>query len=102
MYSRSHADNISNQDHYNGAKELSYLQRNLNKSQNTEATFQADYTQPLKDKTTFEIGAKTVLREANSDVDYQNIYPLINAKEASENVFGYHQNVWSSISNLRL
>jgi outer membrane receptor protein involved in Fe transport len=96
LYSIYNADNEANQDHFNDFKQLSYIQRNLNQSQNLEATFQADYTQPLKNKTTFEIGAKGVLRKASSDVDYRNTYPLNNTADFSENVFSYHQNVWAS------
>jgi outer membrane receptor protein involved in Fe transport len=93
LYSRNHSDNISNQDHYTQTKEVSYLQRNENKSENKEATFQADYTQPLKNKTAFEVGLKAVLREAESNVQYKDIYPLTTQEGTAENIFGYHQNV---------
>jgi outer membrane receptor protein involved in Fe transport len=96
LYSRSRSDNESNQDHYTATKDINYQQRNLNKSRNTEATFQADYTHPLKDKSTIEMGAKTILRFAESDVDYRNIYPQTGTILSSENVFGYHQDVWSA------
>jgi outer membrane receptor protein involved in Fe transport len=96
LYSIFNSDNEANQDHFNDNKQLYYLQRNLNQSQNLEGTFQVDYTQPLKNKTTFEIGAKTVLRKASSDVDYRNTYPLNGTSTLAENIFSYHQNVWAS------
>jgi outer membrane receptor protein involved in Fe transport len=96
LYSIENEDNEANQDEFNPSKELSYQQRNLNESRNVEATLQADYTQPLKNKTLFEIGAKTVLRKATSDVDYKSIYPLAGQQAFSENVFSYNQDVWAA------
>lgn len=96
LYSIYDTDNEANQDEFNSSKEISYQQRNLNESRNVEATLQSDYTQPLKNKTLFEIGAKTVLRKAGSDVDYKSIYPLAGQQVFSENVFSYNQDVWAA------
>lgn len=96
MYSILRSDNISNQDEQNMQDELSYQQRNLNKSTNIEATFQADYMQPLANKTTVEVGAKTILRKASSDVRYRDIYPLAGFENNAENIFSYDQDVWAA------
>jgi len=95
LYSITDSDNEAYQDEFGGGKEVVYQQRNLNKSQNREATFQVDFTQPLKNKTLIEMGAKTILRKASSDVDYRDIYPLSGFERTSENIFSYNQDVWA-------
>jgi len=94
LYSLTNADNISNQDLWNAAEVLQYLQRNTNKSHDREATFQADYTHPFKNKTLLETGAKLILREAGSRVDYESTY-LPGNKERRQDIFSYTQKVWS-------
>jgi outer membrane receptor protein involved in Fe transport len=93
QYSILQSDNISNQDAFNSADALTYQQRNTNQSTNREATFQADYAHPLPNKAVIEMGAKTILRGAGSDVLYRDIYP--GREVAAENRFSYDQNVWS-------
>jgi outer membrane receptor protein involved in Fe transport len=96
LYSLTNSDNEANQDEFRNRKELVYQQRNLNKSQNKEGTFQVDFTQPLKNKSIIEIGAKTILRKASSDVDYRDIYPLNGFERNAENIFSYNQDVWAA------
>jgi outer membrane receptor protein involved in Fe transport len=95
-YSLLNSDNIANQDEFSSNDEISYQQRNTNKSDNKEATFQADYTHPLKNKTTIEMGAKSILRKASSDVNYKQFYPLSGTEVNAENVFSYNQDVWAA------
>ncbi|MGB8192104.1 MAG: outer membrane beta-barrel family protein [Chitinophagaceae bacterium] len=93
LHSITNSDNIANQDEFNSNEEVSYQQRNLNKSRNIETTIQADYTQPLQNKTSLEMGAKTILRKASSNVHYRNIYPTAGTEWNAENIFSYDQDV---------
>jgi outer membrane receptor protein involved in Fe transport len=96
LYSITNSDNIANQDEFGNDDKVYYQQRNVNRSRNIEGTIQADYTQPLKDKSTVEMGAKTILRKASSDVSYRNIYPVAGNEFNSENIFSYDQDVWAA------
>ena len=95
LYSITDSDNEANQDEFGSGKEVVYQQRNLNRSQNREATFQVDFTQPLKNKTLLEMGAKSILRKASSDVSYRDIYPPSGVERTAENLFSYNQDVWA-------
>lgn len=96
LYSVTRSDNLASQDETGETGELVYLQRNKNKSTNREATIQADYTHPFQNKTTVELGAKTILRRAGSDVNYYDAYPLSGNESHAENVFSYDQDVWAA------
>jgi outer membrane receptor for ferrienterochelin and colicin len=44
-----------------------YREQSFNDSRNREATFQADLVQPIDSTSTLELGAKTILRQVNTD-----------------------------------
>ncbi|MEP7321466.1 MAG: TonB-dependent receptor [Saprospiraceae bacterium] len=76
--------------------EYALNQKSNNDGINNEYTIQSDYTHPFSAKAKMEIGAKSVLRLINSDLNYfnfnsdQNEYlPDVNRT----NLFRYHQNV---------
>ncbi|MFT3675442.1 MAG: TonB-dependent receptor [Chitinophagaceae bacterium] len=96
LYSVARADNLASQNEWGQSDEIIYLQRNKNKSTNREATIQADYTHPFQNKTTIELGAKTILRRASSDVSYYDAYPPVGNEHYAENIFSYDQNVWAA------
>lgn len=62
----------------NSAKEVFGNQVNLNTNFNKEVTLQTDYQTPIKQNQIFEIGAKTVLRQVNSDFSYLSSTGLLN------------------------
>jgi outer membrane receptor protein involved in Fe transport len=95
LYTILNSDNIADQDEYNKSMQPLYKQHNTNKGKNIETTVQVDFTQPLKNQATVEMGAKTILREASSNVNYSSFYPQINVDIKSENIFSYHQDVMS-------
>lgn len=75
----------------------------LNKGLNDELTFQVDYVQPLKKSATLEFGAKTILRDINSDVLLQEIKDgkyLFN-QDRSYN-FNYNQDVMAAYTSLNI
>lgn len=73
---------------------LNYVEKSTNLSQNKEITLQADYVHPFNDKTTFETGAKSIIRTVISDYAFdtlnidnqQYIRDLVRS-----NVFNYNQ-----------
>ncbi|MBC5992404.1 TonB-dependent receptor domain-containing protein [Pontibacter cellulosilyticus] len=95
LYSKFNADNQANQDAFNEDGQLTYLQRNLNESQNEELTLQTDYIHPFENKTMLELGAKTIQRFASSDVSYFSEFPQSDRILASDNIFSYNQDVYA-------
>lgn len=78
-------------------------QKSKNNGINNEYTLQTDYTQPLSDKTKLELGAKTVFRVINSDLNYYNYSE--DAKEylpdvTRTNLFRYNQDVTAGYASL--
>jgi ferric enterobactin receptor len=78
--------------------EIALAERSRNTGLNTELTMQADYVHPMP-KGTFEIGAKTILRNINSQFTYEIKDPV--SEEYIEianrsNRFIYDQNVLAS------
>ena len=84
-----------------------YRLKNLNKSYDQEVTLQADYQTPLgdDDKQMLEVGAKDIIRRANSNYTYLQsdertggFVPLTGraAGTTLNNVFNYNQNVASA------
>ncbi|GHN01303.1 TonB-dependent receptor [Cytophagales bacterium WSM2-2] len=71
LYSQSNGDNnfITQTLQYQGRDTLAYL-KNINPTQNSEATIQVDYQTPISDNQMFEIGAKDILRKATSNANY--------------------------------
>lgn len=71
QYSRSNLTNNFNADLLSESSTLLSRQKNLNSNVNQEATIQTDYQTPIKANQMFEIGAKTIMRQVNSDFSYQ-------------------------------
>jgi outer membrane receptor protein involved in Fe transport len=71
LYSISNLTNNFDASILNASNELTNRQRNLNGNTNSELTLQTDYVHPLKNKQQIEIGVKGILREVNSDFEYQ-------------------------------
>ncbi|GAB3199858.1 outer membrane receptor protein involved in Fe transport [Pontibacter aydingkolensis] len=95
LYSVTNTENRISQDFYNEGEAPYTLKRNSNDGANKELTFQADYTHPFKNKTSLEIGAKTILRDVESDAVYRDMF--INRPETSRiDNFFYQQDVYAS------
>jgi outer membrane receptor protein involved in Fe transport len=76
--------------------ELQRRELNWNNSRNAETTMQADYVHPFKNRNTFEMGAKGILREVGSDFQFSVLDPERGAfltDPARSNVFNYDQDV---------
>lgn len=71
QYSRSNLTNNFNADLFNESSVLINRQKNLNFNLNQEATIQTDYQTPIQKNQMLEIGAKTIMRQVNSDFSYQ-------------------------------
>jgi ferric enterobactin receptor len=83
---------------------LEYQERSSNLSRNLETTLQTDYTHPLKDKNTVEVGAKAILRQVSSDYSLDT---LLQARQADfarsprrSNAFDYQQDVAATYGTL--
>jgi ferric enterobactin receptor len=83
---------------------LEYQERNNNLSRNLETTLQTDYTHPLKEKNTLEMGAKAILRQVSSDYSLDT---LLLARQADfarsarrSNAFDYEQDVAAAYGTL--
>lgn len=71
QYSRSNLTNNFNADLLGESSSLLSRQKNLNFNVNQEATIQTDYQTPIKANQMIEFGAKTIMRQVNSDYSYQ-------------------------------
>ncbi len=85
---------------------LEYRERSSNLSRNLETTLQTDYTHPLKEKNTLEVGAKAILRQVSSDYSLDT---LLRARQADfarsprrSNAFGYQQDVAATYGTLNM
>ncbi len=74
----------------------------INDGKNNEYTLQADYTHPIKNGAKLEAGAKTVIRDINSD--YKNNIKDANGKFVTlgefSDVFNYNQSVNAAYASL--
>jgi len=90
-------DQYSDTDIANGP--LEYRERSTNIARNLETTLQTDYTHPLSDKNTLEMGAKAILRQVSSDYSLDTLLlakqPDFARSPLRSNSFNYHQNVAS-------
>ncbi len=71
QFSQNKLTNDFESDLYNESDILKNKQKNLNKNFNNEITLQTDYQVPIKKNQMFEVGVKTVIRQVNSDFEYQ-------------------------------
>ncbi|MBA9076151.1 outer membrane beta-barrel family protein [Rufibacter quisquiliarum] len=98
--SRFDLDNLVRQEQLNARDQLFYQQHNTNASLNHETTLQADYTHPFSPKTTLEVGAKTIIRRAESNAQYDIRFPLENRAAPEDNIFEYRQHVLAGYATL--
>jgi len=76
--------------------ELQQRELNWNNSRNAETTVQADYVHPFKNKSTFETGAKGILRQVGSNFRFSTLDPETQAfltDPDRSNAFHYDQDV---------
>jgi ferric enterobactin receptor len=71
QYSRNKLTNNFFADILNQDSDLMSRQNNLNNNINQEITLQTDYQMPFGSKQLFEVGAKTIMRQVNSNFLYQ-------------------------------
>jgi outer membrane receptor protein involved in Fe transport len=78
-------------------EQASYRERSRGRTPGSEITLQTDYTQPLGEKQTLEVGAKTIFRRTGSVASVDSLVPGYNpdfvgiARRATD--FDYDQNV---------
>lgn len=83
--------------------DYNFNQKSDNDGINNEYTIQADYTHPFSAKVKMEVGAKSVLRDINSDLNYFNFDPdqqvyLPDAGRTS--LFKYSQDVMAGYASM--
>lgn len=91
-------------DQYGGADAavgpLEYRERSTNLARNLETTLQTDYTHPVSEKSTLEVGAKAILRQVSSDYSLDTLLlskqPDFIRSPRRSNSFNYNQNVASA------
>lgn len=87
---------ITQQDQVGSDQTLFQDERNVNDGNNTENTIQADYVHPVNDKVKIELGAKTILRDVESDFEFESLNTATGNYETDPNrtdVFYYEQDV---------
>jgi len=104
LYSQSNGNNnfITQTTRYKGVSSgvdtLAYI-KNINPTQNSEATVQADFQTPLGELQLIEVGAKEIMRKATSNYDYyqagsDGVYsPVGTGTVYSSNLLNYTQNI---------
>jgi ferric enterobactin receptor len=89
--------NFNVNEKYNTATFLNRDLKIFNDGDNTEYTFQSDYTHPFNKSTKLEIGAKGVLRDIISDFYNEN---LTSGVRNNDEVFKYNQDVIAGYGSL--
>ncbi len=103
QWTRSNSENNSDQDIFlNRNYALDTLLRNQNEGFNREVTVQVDYMHPFQNKTQLEIGAKGILRHAESDAEYRNIRLSTGTETVRPNIFNYDQDVYATYASYGL
>ncbi|MBS1488578.1 MAG: TonB-dependent receptor [Bacteroidetes bacterium] len=100
MYSESHGNNnfVTQTTQTNGHDSISYI-KNINPTDNSEATVQADYQTPINDRQLIEVGAKEIMRKATSNFNYfsagsDGIYSSLTGSPIyKSNLLDYTQNI---------
>ncbi|TXK27724.1 TonB-dependent receptor [Pontibacter qinzhouensis] len=96
LYNYTDINNKANQDYtFERGMDPYEFVRNINDGGNDELTFQVDYTHPFANKTTLEVGAKTIFRDVDSDARYSTLRTN-GPDENSMNIFFYEQDVYAS------
>ena len=70
LYSTTDEDANFTSANLDGEQTVLNQAQNLNENANNEFTVQADYIHPIGEKQIFEVGAKGILRQVNSDFNY--------------------------------
>nr|WP_247237567.1 TonB-dependent receptor [Telluribacter sp. SYSU D00476] len=102
LYSRNNLTNNFDANLLGDANELTGRQKNLNKNLNQEITIQTDYQTPIKRNQLFEIGAKGIIRQVNSDYRYLIAGPtggFITENNGTSGELLYHQNIAAAYSS---
>jgi outer membrane receptor protein involved in Fe transport len=102
LLSRSNRGNYNFADVLNRDQQLTLREQNLNDAYNEEKTFQIDYTHPFKNKHLLEIGAKAILRYAESDFQFLVASPVTAPfvlVPSRTDVFSYDQNVGAAYAS---
>lgn len=102
LYSRNDLTNNFDANLLSGANELIGRQRNLNKNVNQEFTLQTDYQTPIKKNQLLEFGAKGIMRQVNSNYQYQLAGPSGAFTTEANGTLGellYHQNIAAGYSS---
>lgn len=95
QYSQNNLTNNFDASIFEIGSELPFLQRNLNDNVNREITLQTDYVTPIKKNQIFEVGAKRIMREVNSNFRYligQNGNYELDLRNPS-GLLNYNQNI---------
>ncbi|ALJ01045.1 outer membrane beta-barrel family protein [Rufibacter tibetensis] len=102
LLSRSNRNNAHFTDVLNRDQQLTLKEQNLNDAYNEEKTFQVDYTHPFKNKHLLEVGAKVILRYAESDFQFLQANPpsapFVEVPNRTD-VFSYDQNVGAAYAS---
>lgn len=88
QYSQNKLTNNFFTDFLNNSEQLTGRQKNLNENFNKEITLQTDFQTPIKQNQMFEVGLKTVIRQVDSDFEYQIAGPTGNFATDARNPAG--------------
>ncbi len=101
LFSTTDEGNNFVSDNLNADNRLVSTFKNLNASTNREGTVQVDYVQPFGNTQIFEVGAKGILRQVNSDYSYLAATggePLASDASRPAGALDYSQNIAAAYS----
>ena len=96
LLSRSNRNTDNQADIYDAQDQLALKEKNINEAFNEEITLQTDYVHPLKNSQVVEVGAKAILRYAESDYNFSVARPAYAPyiiQPSRSDVFSYNQDV---------